>query len=913
VDEATAQQLEKEKGISRFGLGLAGGSEKGLSFSNSFSSIDDGKGRITFHDYGVKSSLFNFYVRGRNIDSTFSRFGDIAEADRAQFQKERGIDRNEFGGGFNFGKSSLTFSDNRIAQEDDAAIDRRSLSFEGPWMRAAYTVQNIDAGFARAGDLAEGERDQWGRERGFRRRDFSMALPKTKDKDLLSFSQQSIAFDQNSYSASQFRYNGGKFGVDFWSRSSSPGFVRFSDMTAGEKKDLAGRVLESYDLDAAPNDNDINWLNHEAGLSRDYLRLSGSPLKGGHLSFETFGISDPSGGIKNDVIGATFGTLNFNYRRMNIDSGFTRLFDLMEAERKFYGNQAGFDRTDWSLDGKFAKTDFSFSGMGIGADKGHVSRTKASLKGQGFEFNAGMRSIDSSFDRIGDINDPEHDFLSDLVGYKQNDYSLKLSAIRNLNVDAMFYDANNGEDDMHRFKRAATISYAPDKLTQFAYQFNNYKLDGAAGSVYADDFSSFRGSRDFGKLGKLSLTHESESFAGSNKDKPDRTTDYAKYENNLTKALSFSTEQARTEFADGGYENIQSYKLGWQITKKLGVNVEQMMVDRDKLKNDQTATNFGFSYDFGNNLKLGYTWQHNLDTAIGGKHTTHWELSSGSFGGFNMGGGFTENGSEGQRNSRVGNFTLSNPKPFKFGFLKDVKISLGYDGETQVGIWQRERRVADFSALVGASSVELGYTHVLLPGQQIGADRFAKFNLDPSGKKALQVGIGYKVRTMPDGGNLVMQDFDLAYKIGDRFVLSHKTDNFPEQAQNGSPLGTQSQSTRSRTWALDYLPNKDVAYKFAFQELEDLNQHTMSRKADLTTSFFNKSGSPIKLTYGIEQNDNPAFGRRTRAEYQVSFEQKPGPNQTFSLTCGTVDWADGIADGQLWHRVLMNLDYQLRF
>ncbi len=914
IAEETVNQLEKETGISRTGLGFSGGSPKGFSFTNSFRTIDDGRGKITFHNYGLKSSVFDLYFNSRRIENSFSRFEDIAETDRVQYQKERGIERSGFGGALRFGESSLKFDRTSISQEDDNGISTSNLSFDTPWLRAAFSTQEIDALFARAGDLAEGERDQWGKERGFKRKDMTFALPRGKDKVLASYAQKSVEFDGSALRSSTFSYGTKNLGLEFWNRSSAPGFLRFGDLTGPERDTVANQVLRMYDPTAAANENDKAWLDHEAGLSRSFLRFKGSPSKASSFTFETLGIDGENGGIKNDVLRVSAGSLKFDYRHMNIDPTFARVFDLLEAERNFYGNQIGFDKREWSLAGKLgAKTDFSLSQMGIDTEKGGVQRMKASVKGQGFEVNAGVRNIDSSFDRVFDINDPEKDLLSQLVGYQQKDLQLKFDAVKNFKIDALLYDADNGDEELHRYKNQASMSYAPDKFTQLAFNFNNHKLDGMAGLLYQNSVSSFRGTRNLGEIGQVSYMHEEEKFAGVEREKPDRKTDLIKYETNFMKSVSFMTEQVRTVFADAGYENVNSYKVGWQVTKKLGINVEQVEVARDKDKPDQEATNLGFSYDFGNNLKLGYTWHHDLDTVLGGKHNLKWELTNGSMGGFNMGGSFTENGVDGQRASTIGNFTLSNPKPFSLGIFKEAKINLGYDGETQLGVWQRERRLGEFSTKIFGSLFGLGYSHVLLPGQIIGADRFATFKLDPTGKKRLQMNLGYKVRTLPNGGNLVMQDFDLGYKVGDKFNLSHSTDNFPEQAENGSPLGTSARPTRARTWAIDYIPNTDTNFKFAFNDLEDIQQHTLARRANVTMSMFNKSGSPIRLTYGVEQSENPLDGRRTRHQYEFAFDQKPGPYQTFSFAVGSINWEHGIVEGQLWNRMMLNVDYQLRF
>ena len=261
----------------------------------------------------------------------------------------------------------------------------------------------------------------------------------------------------------------------------------------------------------------------------------------------------------------------------------------------------------------------------------------------------------------------------------------------------------------------------------------------------------------------------------------------------------------------------------------------------------------------------------------------------------------------------LGNFSLSNPKPFSLGFLKDIKISLGYDGKNEVGVWQNEKRLGDVSAKAFGSEVGFNYGQVMMPGAMIAAQRAITFKLDPSGKKALQLAMAYKVRTMPGGEGYVIRDIDASYKLGDKLQISHSTDDLPEKEHGQAVFGTNLRPTLGRTWAIDYKASKSTSAKFGYEELSDISQHTLARRANLTFSFLENSGSPIRFTYTLEQNDRPVDGRRTRNEYKFSFEQKPGNNQTFSLMFGMVDWLDGIPEGELWNRVLLNLDYQLRF
>src|SRR5690606_31866112 len=107
----------------------------------------------------------------------------------------------------------LSFSNNLISQ-NDAGIERRSIGFESNFLKASLKTQRIDEAFSRTGDLEEGEREQWGRERGMSREELNLSIPKG-DKSLASFGMQDIEYDGRRFDAKSFGFNNGNYGVQF--------------------------------------------------------------------------------------------------------------------------------------------------------------------------------------------------------------------------------------------------------------------------------------------------------------------------------------------------------------------------------------------------------------------------------------------------------------------------------------------------------------------------------------------------------------------------------------------------------------------------------------------------------------------------------------------------------------------------
>lgn len=912
VDAERAKQLEKEKGLQRMGLGMSGVNLGGLSFTNSYRTIEDRDGKIEYQDYAVKSAVFDLFYKSRSIDERFNRFKDLSEADREQLQKERGIDRREFGGGVNFLGSTLKFSQNDI-EDRNGGVHRTALSLDSPYLKASYLDQSIDAGFQRAGNLAEAERGQWAKEVGMDRRELSLAVPKERAGFALSYSQKSLGWDQGSFDWTSASIGLGTYSLEFWRRGSNAGYGRLNALAQPELDAMIVDTLRMYDPKAGLNDKDRPWITREEGMQREFFRVTGAPAKNSTFRFDSIGIEDTSGDLRQTYFDFAAPNLSLMYRRQTIDEGFNRTFDLLESERKLFGNQRGFDRTDASLAFSFGGMQVGLKGLDVTSADGGMKRYSAEVKTKNFELRGNYREVDDSFTRVADVVDPEKDFLTTLLGYRQFDLSFKGDLLKNLKVDAFLYDSSNGNAEQRRFKHFANFIYTPDKATQVRFRLDDHQWDGIDGLLFGNSLMLAEGTRSFGRFGTLTLRHEEEQYMGSTSTRPDRETDYLKYETKLTSSTTLSTEQVRNEFADGSSERGQSYGFGWQVNKRFGFNVSQVTIDREGIGPDLSFQNFAATYDFGNNMKLGYTWYRELNSNGSGKRNYRTDLTNGTTGGFEVGGSYDEKRIDGIRTTALGNFSLKNTKPFNFGLLKNVNLSVGYNSLTDAGVWQRENELASVSAEIWGSEISAAYGQVMLPGEIRAADRTFGFKLDPSGKDPLQLNLMYKVRTTPSGGTQYIKDYDISYKVGDKFKLVHTTDFLPEQKKGDALLGSLLQPTQGRTWAVDYTPNSFAAFRFSFQDLYNLQLNTLARRTTLGVDLFRNTGSPLRIAYTSEQNTLQGGTRKTRTIYEIGFDQKPGPNQTLTFMLGYLDWLDGAPTNEPWSNWQLRLDYQLKF
>ncbi|MFN8138845.1 MAG: hypothetical protein U0R49_03490 [Fimbriimonadales bacterium] len=911
---ATATQLEKEKGLQRFGLGMSAGNDKTLSVSNSFKAIQDGDSKIEWMGYNMKSSFFDAYFSSRTIDKDFTRFRDIAEGDRDQLSKEKGIDRQTMGGAMRFAQGmSLKFDQTKIGDANGDLVFK-SLQYASPFLNIGYLDQSFGNGFGRARDLVENEREIWARQRGFERKDFTVSTPEKFKGPALSFSTREVADRNKDFSSSAFSVSHAGHAFEYWNRESEKGFGRLGDLPPGEIDSMIVQTLKAYDPNAGLNPNDRGAFPRQGGLNREFFRYTGTPAKGWGIRFDQTSISEGTNGIDRTTLSLNSSLFNFNYRGMDYDAQFGRAGDLMEMERNLFGQQIGFKRSDWSFDTKLGKTgSMAFSNLDVDSAQGGANRFTGQYISPQAEIRAAFRSVDSTFSRAGSVVDPEAAVFGALVGYNQHDVSFKLNSIKNLKFEGLVYGSDNKSRGEGRDRDRIAMSYDFNKKTNLSVTSDRQHFDGRNGAIYHNDFLSTQLFQDLGKYGKLTLRNETEEILGSSADRPSRDTQYLKYESQISKSLGIGTEQARTQFADGGFENVQIYKADWKVTPKLTITGSDILIDRDGTKPDMNTYAYGFSYDFGNNLKIGYTHWRELNSVGLGKRNIRWDVSNGDYYGFDFGGFYDEKRIDNTRTTSLGNFHIANKKPFDFGPLSGIMVKLGLDAQSDNQVIQKENKLADFSAKLFGAEIGASYAHVILAGEHIGADRIFRVNLDPTGKKPFQAKMQYKVRTLPGDKNFVIRNYDLGYKIANNVSLTHQATTLPEQANGGVPLGSQLLPTGTTNWQLDYKANKGTGVQFAFSELFNWQQRTLARKLEAGISLFADSGSPLRLKYGIE-NAEPAPGqRRTRTVYEISFDQRPGPNQVLSFAIGTVNWSDLLPTTGPATNITLRVDYQLKF
>jgi hypothetical protein len=426
LDQLTA--LENEKGVKRLGFGasiandLKSKTPNGLDLQ--WNRIEDGKGAISQEAIGYSNRSLHFNYASRDVASTFASFKGLREADKTQWEREKGLKTTTLGLGLNFGANKkgettggLDFTSQSF-KDKTGTLSRDIVSLNSGGLGFALMNRRSDAGFKRLNDLSDADktllaldlyhefdptakaqqvtaadRAQVVKEAGLARSALRVddSLGKAGQ---LSYSQLHVSNTSPSTAAAtapaqpqtlereSFGVATGQFALNYTSRRADAGFNRLGDLADVEKNNLVLDTRRMFDPAAKieqVTQKDRDQLAKEAGIERTNLRGQmqfGKAGKLGELNFSSFHISDRpavarTDGLSDAVDGALLGykdrTLQLSFMRQSIGSGFNRLADLSDIDRVQFGNARGLSQQAltgaWQLN---KTTKLSFSSVDVG-------------------------------------------------------------------------------------------------------------------------------------------------------------------------------------------------------------------------------------------------------------------------------------------------------------------------------------------------------------------------------------------------------------------------------------------------------------------------------------------------------------------------------------------------------------------
>ncbi len=352
LDPAAVAQMQKERGLQRFGFALKDFGVGLGSISQSYRQVGSDEGKISWTSYGFQSSNFALGYESRRVDPKFRRFQDLAEQDRQQLAAEVGLQRERWSASAKAGIGKLDYQQSIIEEcaGSGAAIRRNSLSLDAGKIRFALSEQEIDPAFSRFNSLFEPEKAQWAREQGLHRRNLALdAAVFGGSSEPIRFRQSLVAGKTGDYRSTFLDAKTSTWSLSHTSLGSTSDFGRLGSLSQSEQDEAMNRIAQGYQPGLAVKPEERGWFLRGEGLRRDITQLSWQPGKGWQVRFDEVRLAGREDGGWLQSVGVSNPRMSLSVRRQNLGDRFSEIGNLMMFERERLGTVAGLSRQDVAL------------------------------------------------------------------------------------------------------------------------------------------------------------------------------------------------------------------------------------------------------------------------------------------------------------------------------------------------------------------------------------------------------------------------------------------------------------------------------------------------------------------------------------------------------------------------------------
>lgn len=907
-------QLSRERGLKRTSFQFANIGSSSANFSQGLQQVGDNNGTITRRTGGAQLGGLKLNWWSQKVDEGFLRFQDIGAADWQQLAKERGLLREGVEGGVVLGdKKQMGFSALKL-DSASGGIARSSFTAVWPSWKFDFSEQRVDPGFARFGDLRGDEFNpgQMAQEQGMLRRSMGVQADLGKNNKIAA-RQAVVRTKADDFTSLDLNASLGRLNIDHSLRSVGAGFNRLGNLGGPDIGAHMAAMLNMTEKGLQPQGHDAGGFFASQGIERSSLRGGYDFGKSLKASFEQVSIKGKDDSLKAGQVRIESKNVNLRVRQQKTGDKFTEVSRLMASEQQRLGATAGFTKTDFDADIKLGGAkQLTINQLKAGDAQGALNRTTASFNDKGFSASFAKRDVDASMPSLNSLADPERDLFRSLAGYSTEQSTLRWNSLRGLTVEADQWRWGQKDGTLGRDMSRAFVRWAMDSRTQFEGLLTEHRFGTADASQINQRNERFQLSRGFDRLGRITLWQNKQEFDGDQENLPDSITRALSVEAQLGKGAGFRTEQAETRFENGERETRTTNVLSTDLGKRAGISVSQTNVKRDGDKPDEVHRNYGLSYDFGKGFKVNYGFTRALTGEQGGLDKTV-SVTPGTVQDVKVdAASYQQIRQDDQRDQHIGRVSISNAKPLQWGWINDVRFYYNADTYRDRWAWQRENRSLGFGATRGALAFGFDYNSQVAPTGERGIDRFFTFTTDRTGKGSLVATLRYGVRTLPDDREVMIRDYNLSWKPTENLVLNHSMVTNPLAPQNGVLLGTLPQPLRTNTWSLNYTREKDFKAGLFWKENQDENRLLRTREGGIDLLFRASNASPIRLTYGVHQTDQ-GQGRMTAHKFGLYFNQRPGPNQSWTLMLENLNWQHGRPSGSTLQNWNARLDYSWRF
>lgn len=909
---AEVNALAKERGLKRTGLAVEDLKVGKMSLTGAQRLVTTGRDKVDWRSLSLNAGAIQASFDRRQVDKNFNRFKDLREGDRDALAREAGFTREAWKMGYTGAKTSLNFASEGVQDDRRQGIQRANADFRSGKFGLSLNRQSVDAGFTRFDGLREADRGQLARERGLRRNGLSLNAGGAS----IQTSSVEQAQDGEEFVAQDMRFGGKTVQFLHSNRKVGAGFGSLGNLSEAELDAHVKSIGLMYD----PNDflirPEAKWqMVGGPRLDRQLDRLQWSPRVGTSVLLDQLRMDGANGSGTVQRFGFSTPKFQYNYRGQNFDPTFQEAAGLMDFERDRVGDQAGLRKENHSLQMQWgAGKTFQAETMGAGIKgQGEASRTSVKFTTPGLSASLSEREVGAGFQGVNRLVDPERDLLATLRGYQQRDATLQFSMIKGMSLGLRQSSSYDEVQDARKLFGEYTGEFKPDSQTQLRlFAFHQRDTMGSdllyENSVERASFS--RQIRNF----VAKYEQEQVRYDGTQTTAVDSNRQTFGVSAKIDQRTNLATERTEVQYSDGNADHIMTHTLSQGINHNVGIEVSQTSVDRTGDRPDEQRRNYGVWIDFGHGFRLNYGMIRDISSVQAGHMQSNLSMTAGTVGNVKVNGvNYQDQRWDGQRYQSTGNVGFGLVKPLNLGLVHGLTFWYTADTFRDYRAFQRENRWLGANCQVLGADLKFDYKSQIAPSGERAIDRAFRLQSPNADKAPLSAELYYKVRTMPTQKSFAIRDYKLRMRPSKGWELSHALQTNPEVARGDLLLGSLPQAARSSKWRLDYSGNPATVLGLSWDEFRNDANKNVTRLAGMNLKLSANRPSPIEFFYGMEHNEAPGQ-KRTAHRYHLRFDQRPGPNQAFSLFLGNVSWQNSrdknLFDVQNWSG---RMEYSLKF
>ena len=696
ADAATLNRLNLERGLTRSGYAIDNVNVGNWQISNSYHDVRDGMGGIFWRSYGLRSGGFGLNYATQDVNSHFSQFQSLSDANRGQLSLESGLRRDSMNGDWvrEFGK--IAYSSQKITDDSaHSSINRNEWALNSSKLRFDMGSEKVDSGFMRVGSLLGSEQYEYGREVGIKREWLGFQATLLGKELPFSFNQTALSSETGTYRAQDAAVGSKTWSLDHIDRNVGSGFNSISAMSDPELASNVRTIANMYGTGVQPTGNDIAEFLSSPAIDRKYDGFSTDALKGWKVAGNVLNLKGQQDSAQVDSLAASSKNILLSYRKEDIGTRFDEVNNMMDFERLRLGTLQGLHRSDFAASLLEGKTRVDATNMEVATSTGNVERSTVAYDDPNkLNVQLAQRSVSKGFQDSQSLVDPEQMLLSSLVGNNEEDMKVKWNLAPGKSLYTFDEYQYNPTTGMSANTRNTVLDWRLDNTTALNYTDLEQHTNNPTFQIFSSVVSKMSLTKDFGQYGILKVLDEKDEYDGPYQSGLDEHRDYLGYQAKLSPITTFKTEQSYTTYENGTKEELNANTLSTQISKNTGVSLTDTEVNRNGSP-DESHRNYGFWYDLGNGVKLSYGYAREIlpngtdnSTSQGltlGKSAAPGQPATqpGQVGNLMLGGAYYQNQWDANdRTQTNGNIVATTVKPLTIGPVQDAKFTVNLDTGT---------------------------------------------------------------------------------------------------------------------------------------------------------------------------------------------------------------------------------------